>query len=516
MALRTAIDSLSAAEADLTTSTLAWCDRWWDGERALPWAPDGHEAVSSPRLLHLVPGSAWYAFGLLLRDGPGDRDRARQVLHALCDLQYDRPGTDWHGTFAIFAESPTPPLDGPRMWDDYDPNWRQFLGTTFLAVLAAFESRLEPALVGRLDRALRLAVESEPPHRVPPSYSNIALMKAALEVGAGTRFGEDAWVQRGERLAVAVVEGYDRHGAFEEYNSPTYYGVDLFALAHWRALSPSALLRDEGQRLEAALWRDTARWWHAGLGNLCGPYTRTYGMDLHAYVGKLVLWSWAALGRPAAPLPRFDAPFDGTARGTAGDRAVHGHDLFAGAITAALGAELPSDATASFLTAPTTEHTVEQVISRPTRPGTSVPERIATGWLAPELMFGAERCDADLSWWDQYVAATAHWRAPDGGIGWLTVRMPGPSSAQVEPGTLEVPRLATGTEPAIVTVAAPGLDVDGLDRHELTAGRWTLPGLDLRVDGARAVDVVGAGPPSWGPSIQIAVDTVDGLTLSPG
>ena len=76
------------------------------------------------------------------------------------------------------------------------------------------------------------------PGRVPAWYSNIALMKAWLEVAHGTRAGRPEVVAAGEALAAEVVRLFDRHGAFDEYNSPTYYGIDLFALRLWATRSP--------------------------------------------------------------------------------------------------------------------------------------------------------------------------------------------------------------------------------------------------------------------------------------
>ena len=69
----------------------------------------------------------------------------------------------WHGTFARFAEWPEPAADAVE-WDDYDPNWRQFLGTTWLVILARLRgSRLPSTTVEGIDRSLRFCVEGEPP-----------------------------------------------------------------------------------------------------------------------------------------------------------------------------------------------------------------------------------------------------------------------------------------------------------------------------------------------------------------
>ena len=93
------IDALPPHRAALARETLAWGDRFWDDARALIQAPPGANAGDA----HLVPQSAWYAYGLLLRNEGADRRRALGCLEALLDLQYDEPGTPWHGTFARFA-----------------------------------------------------------------------------------------------------------------------------------------------------------------------------------------------------------------------------------------------------------------------------------------------------------------------------------------------------------------------------------------------------------------------------
>lgn len=453
MSAAPSLAALPGPRASLARETLAWLDALWDGDRGLLWAPPGAALGDA----HVPRESAWYAYGLLLRGGPGDAARAVRSLDALLALQYDEPGAPWHGTFARTAETPRPPEDAV-VWVHYDPNWRQFLGTALLALLGDFEGRLPRPLVSRIDRALRLAVEGETPDRVPAAYSNIALMKAWLEVEAGRRLREPRFVAAGEGLADRVARGWSETRAFAEYNSPTYYGVDLYALALWRDRSASAVLRERGREIEAGLWRDLARWYHAGLRNLCAPYTRAYGMDMGRYVAALSLHVWAAFGRAAAPLPALTRDVE------------HGHDLGLGPLVAALGAEVPEDARDAFLRFPG-EHAVRQPID-------PAGGRVATGWLGADRMLGAERNgDVRLTGWSQYVAAALHWRRPDGGVGWLTVRAPGPSQARAAAHRLEIPWPAGARGELRVAVHAPGVRPDGFG-----ADRWALPGLELRAD----------------------------------
>jgi hypothetical protein len=389
--------------------------------------------------------------GLLARREGDDLDRARRTIAAVAATQYDEPGTVWHGTFARFHEWPHPP-DDARQWVDYDPNWRQFVGTTFTLVLADHADALDATTIELMRHAVALAVEGEPEDRVPASYSNIALMKAWLDVEAGR-------VADGERFAEEIVDAFRATGAFLEYGSPTYYGIDLYALALWRSRSSSARLRAWGEEVEAALWRDIGRWYHAGLRNLCGPYARAYGMDMTSYAALLGLWIWDGLGQDAAPFPAIDASFD------------HAHDLCLGPCVEALGARIPADVVPS-LRELAGAHQVEQVVEAELG-------LVATGWLEPDLMVGGAR-GGGFNATRQYHPATIHWRAPDGRVGWLRIVHDGPLDAVAGERSLMVtthdhPR--RGATDTVVVSSEPGT---------FGTERWTFPGLDVRVVGGPA------------------------------
>ena len=453
------LSALDPAAADLAAAATAWGDRWWDPDVGLLWNPDdAFDELPTGRTVHLVPQSAWYALGLLLRGAQADVARSGRVIAAVLDTQYDAPGEVWDGTFARFLEWPTPPPDA-TIWVDYDPNWRQFIGTTFSLILSDLAEGLDATLVARMEAAIRRAVDGEPEGRVPAWYSNIALMKAWLEVDHGTRARRPEVVAAGEALAAEVVRLFDRHGAFDEFNSPTYYGIDLFALRLWRTRSSSPRLQTAGARIEAALWEDVARFTHAGLGNLAGPWSRSYGMDMRAYAGALGLWVWAALGRRVAPFPDVDGPFE------------HSHDLFLGAAAALLGADIPP-AAAAELQAFSGPRLVRRVIA-------DEPPRVATAWLGATAMLGAETSGDGWSAWGQHHPVTAHWRAPDGSLAWLRLRHRAPVQAVAGERTLVAtcsPHPRHGPQPIVVEVLAPGLDVEAL-----RAGRWSLPGLPADV-----------------------------------
>jgi hypothetical protein len=448
---------------DLLEASLEWMDPWWDPDAGLLWNMVGaYDEVGPPRSIHLVPQSCWYAAGLLFRGADGDEAKAVRTIEALLAVQYEEPGAEWHGTFARFLEAPRPPLTGAVMWLDYDPNWRQFIGTVFELLLQ--EGLIaDAALAARVGASIDLAVASEPLDRVPPNYSNIALMRAWLEVERG-RPGAEAY-------AAQVVELFDEHGAFEEYNSATYYGIDLYALALWRDRSTSPALRSAGARIEAAVWRDVGRWYHAGMRNLCGPWSRSYGMDMRRYAALMALWMWPALGREATPYPSLDAPFE------------HSHDTTHGPLADRLGPVVPEDVLPSLLAFPG-EHTVEQAITS---------SRTATGWLSDRVMCGGESGTLTASARGQYHPATAHWLRPDGDVGWIRLVHHAPARAVAAPGSLAIECLPHARRGAV----APELWVSGAGAGagagaSLAGRSWSLPGLEVEVATApESVEVVG-------------------------
>ncbi len=427
----------------LGAATTAWMDRAWDGEAGLLLNPPGSfEGAVEARTVHLVRETAWYAIGLLRRDGPGDRARAAQAIEAVLDHQYDEPGTPWHGTFVRFPEWPAP-REGAVEWVDFDPNWRQFVGSALAVTITDFD--LPAPLVERARDAVHLAVDAEPPDRVPPTYANIALLRAWLESWAG-RPGDD--------FARAVVEAFRTHGCFLEYGSPTYYGIDLLALGLWQRKDAPDRLRRDGAEVEAALWTDIARWWHAGLGNLCGPYSRAYGMDAHRYVSGLSLALWCA-GLPA-PMPPLT-----------GGEVPHGHDLCEGPMLEHLGVRIPAAARRAFVRFQG-ERSVHQVVA-------TEPRREASGWLEEGLMVGAETGSSGLHARGQFHPATIHWRQPDGSVGWLRLQHHGPTRAVAERRRLTVecdPHPRRGPQ---------ALEWIGNGPWVVDEGTLRMPGLEVRI-----------------------------------
>ncbi len=465
----TSLDDLSPNARSLTLESIDWSSQYWDPSRAL-LALDS-ENLDGP-IHHSVRNSSWYALGLLMRNQDGDLERAIRTFHAVLDYQFDEPGTPFHGTFYRAPQEAHPPVDA-IMWRHYDPNWRQFIGTTLMLALDEYADRLPADLIARMDRSIELAIVGEPPDRCAPHYTNIALMKAALMTWAGDRYNRPDWAAEGERFGQAAYDVFRRHGTFHEYNSPTYYGVNFYALALWRRYSRSAQLAAQGAEMEAALWRDVAAFYHAGLGNVAGPYSRTYGMDMHKYGALLGMSIWLAVGRKLAPFPRERGMF------------AHGHDFCYGPAMALAGSEVPADAL-PHLRAFQGERIIERRLP-------TTHERTASAWIGASVMVGAEslRLTSEVPGVipgldsPQYHPVTMHWAMPDGDVGWMRLRHLGPVDARAAVGRLTI----------VGPLAPSGMDRYG-DMHrsyvfemacnaasgtDISAEKWILPGLTVHV-----------------------------------
>src|SRR5690606_16282059 len=110
----------------------------------------------------------------------------------------------------------------------------EFIGTTLALILIEYADQLPSPLIERIDAALKRAVAGTLARQVPASYTNIALMTAFLLQFAAERYNQPEWAEASNELAEQIWELFRRTNTFEEFNSPTYYGIDLYALALWR------------------------------------------------------------------------------------------------------------------------------------------------------------------------------------------------------------------------------------------------------------------------------------------
>ena len=407
-----------------------------------------------------VRGAILYAAGLLYRNAEGDPEAAGKIIDLVLAQQFDKPGAPWHGVFRRRFDEAVPPLRGSVIWKDYDPNWREFIGTTLILCLERFPQAFPEARLATTHQALRLAAAGAMRRRVGPEYTNIALMSAYLMAWCGERFEAPDWREAGRGLAEKVVEGFSEYGSFAEYNSPTYYGVNSYALALWRVLPPTPEFKKWGAAIDAAFWKDIGLFYHPGLKNLCGPYDRSYGMDMQRYFAMAGFPIALATGAADA-LPDLDKPFQ------------HSHDFAFTPLLAMLGVD-PPEAVRGQLAA----FSGERYLVRPICGGRHA--RTAYAWLSKDYMMGAESMARPVKRSSQYHPVTLHWRTPGGGIGWIRLIREAPVDAKVTPGELTIHCLARrGSQSALE--ARFVIEAEGITADCFEGNTWRLPGITLHL-----------------------------------
>ena len=430
---------------------MALGDQSWDKSTKF-LATSGVAAHGAAAIRYMVRESSWYAFGLLVRDQAGDRQRAAEILEAVLKEQYPVSGARWSGTFRRSPEEGEPKADDAP-FTSYDPNWREFIGCTFAMILIEYPDRIPAGVARQMYEAIDRALEGERKEgRLVPSYSNIALMYGFLWDFAATHAQRADWKEQSAKWNESVHGLFKEHDSFFEYNSPTYYGVDLYGLALWRDYGSSERIRTMGSEMEATLWRDIADFYQPALRNISGPYDRSYGMDMESYVSVVGVWLRTVMSAGAAPLPRIEAGTD------------HVADAWFAPQFVVLGTKIPSDAMAKFRRFQG-EHLVRRQITK---------ERAATAWIGREVIYGGEFTSKtkDAGAQTQFHPATVQWRTPSGKIGWIRlVQCPLVDATADEHGLTIV-----STGEIRLRLFAPSAELAKID-----AKRWELPGLSVEV-----------------------------------
>jgi hypothetical protein len=127
----------------------------------------------------------------------------------------------------------------------------------------------------RLERLLTFAVQGCLRHKVPESYSNIAIMNAGDLILLGEALGKPEVADEGYARLDRIFR-YTQTAGVHEYDSPTYSGVDLDGLG----LIVTFCQRDSGRAQAHALleffWTDLALNWFPPAQKLAGANSRTY------------------------------------------------------------------------------------------------------------------------------------------------------------------------------------------------------------------------------------------------
>jgi len=419
-------------------------DRLWDPHAELVRvAPGANPDVDLSRLeLHAVRETA---LGAVVDLRQGHTERAEAALRGVLVNQYHEHGVPWAGTFKVCAEEPDPPSDA-KEWFHFDPNWRQFLGCILAYTLERHAGDVPADLGTAMQDAIARCVRGEPRDRIPRWYTNPNLMHAWLESWIGVRGHDRDHVTAGELRVDRTMERFERDGDVDEYNSPTYDGVDLFAAALWVSLPPTPRFANAGTELAARIGARLGRLYHPGLAAICGPYSRAYGLLLDRYVSLGGQWLALAGADPSRVLPR-----------RLDEHTVHVHDLYF--------LELFDDLSDAVV-----QHIPIVDVDTPRRHEQRFGNVVAVSSLDETSAVGAERKRVPTFAKDQYVPFTAHF-VDNGAVAAVGVKL-GDATSSVD---VQVDDAQTAT-----------LVAHGADRVELVvvlSSEPTVTGSEIRLGG---------------------------------
>lgn len=196
------------------------------------------------------------------------------------------------------------------IYNSWDPNWRGFIGTTFIIGLEEFSHLLSESTTNLMLESLHNSTIGDS-YRVGgvdgdnlyPAYSNPSIMRAFVSGWTGRRLNDSNFTAAGEQYAQEIVDLFIRADTLSEFNSGTYTGVSLFGLTLWAKYLPAdSIMTKYGAEMIKATWQAAGQLWHPQLKNMAGPWDRSYGFDMNKYFSLMALWFWILMGKEKSSL----------------------------------------------------------------------------------------------------------------------------------------------------------------------------------------------------------------------
>ncbi|KAL1634228.1 hypothetical protein SLS58_010772 [Diplodia intermedia] len=394
--------------------------------------------------------TAWYTVGLLKRNQGDDVVHAKAALRNIFDstlnahveirlaCQYtEQFDSAWYGTFKlspdgqfitvmvsqtlIAAQSLTPPPTRIYIRLRYTllelTSHREFIGTTLVQAVEEFEHLLGNDLVSEIETSLtHAAIGSMRRNGTYPEddnltleYSNPAYMRAVMVSWIGHRLNNSTFTDFANLQGQLLLDlfTWNDSNTLGEYNAPTYYGMDIWALSAAIKYAPAnSSIKATAEYVLPALWSDIAAHYNPYLKNMVGPYDRAYTRDMTTHSSILSLWFWSTYGHAHGPQPpkgEADLLYD----------IAQGAQI---ALVASIAHSHIPPSLDGWLTSTSFNGAAPRLLRRTIKDDLSTDTvRTATSWVSGPLMIGAESVEGETaSRGDQFVPAIVHWAADAG------------------------------------------------------------------------------------------------------
>jgi hypothetical protein len=293
---------------------------------------------------------------------------------------------------------------------------------------------------------------------VQPDYSNIATMSGVMMEYVGRMAHLPDIYETGHRKVMDVYKLYKKYNSLCEFNSPTYMGTSLFGVALWRQLSPSHETRRRGAKLEDSLWNDLAVFYNPNLLNLCGPYFRSYNMDmLRCYTCGGMWITLAVNNEKFEPMPGHD-----------GSKSF---EINSFALFELVCKKIQPEIVEKFKTIDEPRFISRDVYN--TYTGEKIKK--VNAYIAKDWMMGG--CTGHRWQFTQLVPGTIHWKKPKSKyVNWILV--PSYNKADVVVDESEMKIFVGGNDTSNLTLLAY---VPFSRSEQFHGNRWKLQGMELLI-----------------------------------
>lgn len=251
-------------------------DRWnerYDPEVCMvkePFHSPGYHTTLKGGWVHPTRSSLTYAVALLDSGVEDYRLRAIDILRKVISLQDQDPDSPTYGIWPWFYEEPLEEMSPP------DWNWANFCGKELLQVALDHFDRIPEDLCRKVKDSIYHACRSIIRRNVGPSYTNIAIMGAYVTLLAGELLEWKDIFDYGKDLLRRIYEYTKYHGAFTEYNSPTYTMVAIEDISRILSHIKDKDSLEIAEYLNDVAWRCVALHFHPPTGQWAGPHSRCY------------------------------------------------------------------------------------------------------------------------------------------------------------------------------------------------------------------------------------------------
>lgn len=158
---------------------------------------------------------------------------------------------------------------------------REFIGTTLVQAVEEFEHLLGEDLVSAIETSLtHAAIGGMRRNGTYPEddnlilgYSNPAYMRAVVVSWIGHRLNNSTFTDFANLQGKLLLElfTWNNSNTLGEYNAPTYYGMDIWALSAATKYAPAnSTIKSTSEYVLTELWKDIAAHYNPYLKNMVG------------------------------------------------------------------------------------------------------------------------------------------------------------------------------------------------------------------------------------------------------